>query len=155
MALAARIRQELDDVERLVSRAERALIAARRNSEDQDLLVDSAALSLHDFYAGIERIFVQIATNVDDSLPVGPGWHHDLLDQMTQDLPGKRPPVLTSELAESLDEYLRFRHVVRHVYAFVFDADSIRRLVDQLGNTFERLREEFENFVRILEQVGE
>ncbi len=95
-----------------------------------------------------------IAANVVDYLPVGSGWHHDLLDQMTEDLPGKRPPVLTSELAESLDEYLRFRHVVRHVYAFVFDADSIRRLVDQLGNTFERLREEFESFVRILEQVG-
>jgi hypothetical protein len=130
------------------------MIAAQRNDEDRDLLIDSAALSLHDFCAGLESIFIQIATHVDDSVPDGSGWHRDLLDQMNKDLPSRRPPVLTSELAESLDEYLRFRHVIRNIYAFVIDAESIGRLVDQLGSAFASLREELESFARILEQVG-
>ena len=52
LIVADRIRQELTDLERVVTRAERATIAARRRSEDQDLYIDSAVLNLHDFYAG-------------------------------------------------------------------------------------------------------
>lgn len=37
-------------LELVIARAERAIAAARRQSENQDLYLDSAALSLHDFY---------------------------------------------------------------------------------------------------------
>jgi hypothetical protein len=50
--LAARIRQELASVQHVGGRAERAVEAARSRPEDRDLYMDSAALSLHDFYAG-------------------------------------------------------------------------------------------------------
>jgi hypothetical protein len=58
--VAGLIRQELAEVEGIVSRAERAVRVARQRPEDQDLLLDSAALNLHDFYAGLERIFYHI-----------------------------------------------------------------------------------------------
>ena len=58
LLLADRIRQELSDLEQVVARAERAIQAARRQPEDQDLYIDSAALNLHDFYAGLELILV-------------------------------------------------------------------------------------------------
>ena len=35
------------------------MAAARQRPEDQDLYLDPAALSLHDFCAGLERIFRQ------------------------------------------------------------------------------------------------
>jgi len=57
LELVSRIRLELGDLENAVSRAERAIQAARERPEDQDLYMDSAALNLHDFYAGLERIF--------------------------------------------------------------------------------------------------
>ena len=68
---ATRIRQEVTDLERVVRRAERAMAAARHRPEDQDLYMDSAALNIHDFYGGMERIFQQIATTIDDRLPAG------------------------------------------------------------------------------------
>ena len=58
-------------MERVVGRASRAVQAARHRPEDQDLYIDAAALNLHDFYAGLERIFHQIATTVDGNLPNG------------------------------------------------------------------------------------
>jgi hypothetical protein len=57
LILADRIHQELDELARVVSRAERAIFAAKQRLEDQDLFVDAAALNLHDFFGGLERIF--------------------------------------------------------------------------------------------------
>jgi hypothetical protein len=56
LVAAGRIRQELTDLERVVARVERAITVAHQRLEDQDLYIDSAALNLHDFYAGLEPI---------------------------------------------------------------------------------------------------
>ena len=86
LVVAGRIRQELAELEWVVARAERAIGAARHRAEDQDLYIDSAALNLHDFYAGLERIFHQIATTIDGKLPTGREWHRDLLQQAQTEL---------------------------------------------------------------------
>ncbi|MFQ6014650.1 MAG: hypothetical protein ACE5NP_04320 [Anaerolineae bacterium] len=155
IVLASRIRQELADLERVVARAERAIAAARQRPADQDLYLDSAALNLHDFYAGLERIFRHIATTVDGSLPTGRNWHRDLLQQMTIDLPNLRPPVLSAETIKALDEYLRFRHVVRNIYAFQFDPDRLEQLVKQARPAFTQTETELLAFTQFLEQVGQ
>ena len=81
------------------------LLVGQRHSEDQDLYLDSAALNLHDFYAGLERIFSQIASTVDGNVPTGHEWHRDLLRQMSVALHQMRPPVLTDEPIKALEEY--------------------------------------------------
>jgi hypothetical protein len=116
----------------VVNRAERAIRAARLRPEDEDLYIDAVALNLHDFYRGLERIFQQIGTIVDGELPTGRDWHSQLLHQMKDEIPDFRPPVLSSEVTSSLDEFRRFRHVVRNIYAFQFDPDRIERLVAQM-----------------------
>lgn len=152
-ALADRIRQELASLEIIVNRAERAMNAAtRESSENRDLLLDAAALSLHDFYTGLERVFSQIATMVDGKMSEGREWHRDLLNQMN-DLSELRPQVLSTETVHLLDEYRRFRHVVRNVYAFQFDAQRIDPLIKQLRQVFARLQGELLVFVYFLVQV--
>jgi hypothetical protein len=155
LIVADRIRQELDDLERVVKRAQRAITAARQQSADQDLYIDSAALNLHDFYAGLERVFHQIATTIDGRLPTGKEWHRDLLQQMQTDLPDLRPPVLTAEVRQILDEFMRFRHVVRNIYAFQFDPEQIARLVQLMPSAFYQTRAELLAFAQFLEQVGQ
>jgi hypothetical protein len=130
-----------------------AWTAARRRPEDQDLFIDSAALSLHDFYAGLERIFHQIATTVDGSLPADREWHRDLLQQMQADLPDLRPPVLSREARQAVDEFLRFRHVVRNIYAFQFDPERVERLV-QLAQQADLPTSTVSRLLLTLEQVG-
>jgi|DewCreStandDraft_4_1066084.scaffolds.fasta_scaffold119484_2 hypothetical protein len=153
--VAGRIRQELMELERVVDRAERAVTAAKRRPEDQDLYLDSAALNLHDFYAGLERLFQQIAAVVDRSVPTGYEWHRDLLRQMSMALTPVRPQVLSTKTSKALDEYLRFRHVVRNIYAFEFDPERIERLVQQLQPAFEQLQAELLAFADFLTKLAE
>ena len=154
IVLAGRIRKELEDIEHLVSRANRAIKTAQKNPQDTDLYIDSASLNLHAVYSGFERIFRQIAATVDGNMPASTEWHRELLEQMGLDLPKVRPPVLTSSSIQRLDEYLRFRHVVRNVYTFSFDPERIGRLVNELDGVFDQVRQELLAFTNFLEKVG-
>lgn len=154
LVLAGRIRSELTDLERLAMRAERAMQAVRKRPQDVDFYIDSAALNLHDVYAGLEHLFRQIASTVDGNIPSSLEWHRDLLEQMGLDLPNLRPPVLSAQTVHALGEYLRFRHVVRNVYTYLLDAERIGSLVSQLRPAFEQVKLELLNFVQFLERVG-
>jgi hypothetical protein len=152
LVVASRIRQELVDLERVVTRAEQAMSLARHSTE-HDFYLDSAALNLHDFYGGLERIFRHIAADVDQSLPGGPEWHRDLLRQVNVAIIQLRPQVISESSMKRLDEYLRFRHIVRNVYAFNFDVERIERLILQLQPLFNQVRAELLAFAAFLEQV--
>ena len=68
LVLASRMRQEIEDVAQAIGRAETAIAAIEETSKYHDLLLDSAALKLHDFYSGLERIFQHIAGGLFDEL---------------------------------------------------------------------------------------
>jgi hypothetical protein len=154
LGLAHRIQQEVNDLEQVVARAERAVIAAKRHSPDQDLYLDAAALNLHDFYTGLERIFQQVGATIDGNIPAGSDWHRKLLQQMQHELADLRPPVLSIETAALLDEFLRFRHVLRNIYAFHFDPERIAYLVNQMRLVWTQAKAELLIFASFLEQVG-
>jgi len=99
--VAERIRQELAAIERVVRRAGRAMAAARRRPDEQDLYLDSAALCLHDFYTGMERIFQQIAAGLDEAVPSGRDWHEALLQQMAAERLPDRPAVIAEATREA------------------------------------------------------
>jgi hypothetical protein len=152
--LSQRIKSELHEIERLVLRAETALIRAKDNPPDQDYFLAAAALDMHGFYAGIEKLLELIAADVDRSQPTSSHWHRDLLAQMTLDLPEVRPPVLTSETQQALAEYLEFRHVVRNVYTFNLRPKRIAELVDDLRTTFELTRRDLQRFTEFLIELS-
>ncbi|HRO23725.1 MAG TPA: hypothetical protein PLR07_05440 [Promineifilum sp.] len=155
LVLAARIPQELAELNQVISRAERGNIAAKQHAEDSDLYIDAVALNLHDFYTGLERIFRQIVTTVDRSMPASEAWHRDLLRQMCVELPGIRPRVLTEVTCTALDDFLRFRHVVRNVFAFQLDGDRVGHLTLEARTVFDQLYSELMMFVIFLEQSGQ
>jgi hypothetical protein len=84
MALASRLRTEIGELEWVVERAER-LLAKAQDRHDEDYL-DGVALNLHGFYAGVERLFIDIAREVDNAVPTSPEWHRDLLLQMSAEI---------------------------------------------------------------------
>ncbi|MFN0070732.1 MAG: hypothetical protein ACKVVP_04480 [Chloroflexota bacterium] len=152
--LRSRILQELAQAQQIVNRVERAMNAAAQDTVNQDLLLDSVALNMHDYYSVIERVLERIASVVDRTSPRGFDWHRELLSQMTVDVPDLRPPVISPATAERLDEFLRFRHVVRNVYAFELDRDRIERLVGQLRPTSERVTRELQKFADLLKDLA-
>ena len=89
---------------------------------------DAAALRLQSLYTGIERCFVQIVRVLNGGPPDGADWHRRLLDRMT--VPTEvRPALLDAATAKGLAELLRFRYVVRHLYAYELEPDQVRRVV--------------------------
>jgi hypothetical protein len=152
--LARRIRAEINELERTVRRAEHAWQGAKSIQADQDMYIDSAALNLHSFYSGLERLFEFVAHQIDGGPPKGEAWHRELLRQMTMEVTGMRPSVISSETAEGLDEYRRFRHVVRNVYAEHLDPIRIGKLVEGLAGLWERIKSELTQFAGFLESVN-
>lgn len=152
-SVAARVRQEVPELDRVAQRASRAWAESSRDPDD--LFVDAAALNIHGFYAGLERIFTLVAERIDASLPGGPNWHQDLLRQMTAEMPGVRAAVLSPDLFPALDRYRGFRHVVRNVYAYVLDPRLVAVLVDDLPDTNEQVRVQLEAFADALEAIAE
>jgi len=112
-------------------------------------------LNLHDFYAGLERIFRQVAATIDQSVPTGPEWHRELLRQMNIALPQMRPQVISEETIKTIDEYLRFRHVVQNVYSFEFEPERIQHLVQRLRPSFEQVRSELLAFADFLDSLAQ
>jgi hypothetical protein len=114
--------------------------------------VDSVALNLHGFYAGLERLFEMIAVAVDGHVPHGENWHQVLLEQMAEEVPSVRPAVISVETRYLLDDYRGFRHVVRNVYAFRFDPAKVQKLVEAVPAGFSQARAELLAFADFLEQ---
>lgn len=151
-AVALRIRQEIVALEEVAGRA-RAVWAEATGACD-DYHVDATALNLHGFYAGLERVFVVVAERIDESLPCGANWHQELLQQMSSELPGVRPSVVSRSLAADLERFRGFRHVVRNVYAYVLDPRRVGELVDALPSTFAAARSELAEFADALEAIA-
>lgn len=147
---ASRIRQALGDLGRVLERVERAARAGRQENAEADLLLDSAALNLHGFSSAPERTFTQIASTLDQNAPAGPDWQRDLPRQMTIEGPGLRPRALSPDTAAAIDEFLRFRHVVRRHYASRLEPERVESLAARLRQTFRDVgngREAFASFL--------
>jgi len=152
-ALAQRIRLETDELDKTVSVINRHWQQTKTASEDQDAFLNSVALNLHSFYNGLERIMELIATEMDGGTLGGASWHTELLRQMTMELPSIRPAVLNPATGTQLDEYRKFRHRLRNIYATHLDAMQMSHLVESLPSTWQRTRTELMAFASFLDQL--
>jgi hypothetical protein len=152
-AIAARLQAELADLKRVVDRTVYLLDKAQDQNDDDYL--DGVALNLHAFYAGVERIFEEIASEIDRSLPTGAEWHRNLLLQMSAEISNARPAVIQQATRDCLDEYRGFRHVVRNVYTFNLRPSRLRELVTDLRACSEKFRRDVTAFCAFLEQLEE
>ena len=91
------IKDEINKLE-MLDKEKNALV----KRQPSNYVVRAGGSILHDFYTGIEKIFESIAKDVEKRLPVGEEWHSELLRQMTLDIPGLRPPVMTASLEKKL-----------------------------------------------------
>jgi hypothetical protein len=153
--LAARIRGEVPDLERLVQRVMKAWPDVGKSTDGQDVYLDSVSLNLHGFYSGLERLFELVAIRVDQIRPSGDTWHRDLLQQIANDCPGVRPAVIDRDIALALDEFRRFRHLVRNVYALNLLPERVENLVSALPELWPKLSAELSAFADFLDQMAE
>jgi len=94
----SRLRTDLAlDVAALVDReAETQQLLARWRSEGTlpraELVL--VAVNIHGYYTALETALERVARLLDEELPSGPSWHHELLEQMRVPVAGLRPAVV-------------------------------------------------------------
>lgn len=152
--LAGRILVELDELERTQAAIQKHWQTARITATDQDAYLNSVALNLHSFYSALERVFELIALELDGGALGGESWHIELLRQMSLDVPDVRPPVLQPDTAVRLDEYRKFRHRIRNIYATNLDPERMAPLVDGLATLWPAIRRELVAFAAFLADLA-
>lgn len=146
--LIAEIKDELAKLEKLVER-----LAKKQARIDDEEFSDSAALRLHNFYTGCERIFKLIAKEVNGVLSQDFDWHKRLLSQMALEIPHHRPAVISTATRTALEELLGFRHIVRNLYVYELKPERVEELVNVALNLHPRLAQEIKNFIAFLENI--
>lgn len=150
--LVERIEQELAEIREIVNRTQ-LFVQQEPQTEAvpfQEALNSAIALNLHSFYTGVERILEAIARFVDGGIPMGEQWHRQLLEQMCVDIPQVRPAVISESTRTRLDEFRRFRHVVRSLYAYRLEKKRVMELAGQLpecSRGFEHEIQQFKQFI--------
>jgi len=141
------INVELKNLERLLNEAKELLV--KIDNKHPDFIETRAAGSiLHDFYCGVEKIFERIAVGFDKDMPGGENWHADLLLQMAKPLKGIRNEVIFMETMNTLKEYMRFRHLFRHIYGFELKWERFAYLFIGLEDIFQKLASDIEKFLK-------
>ena len=144
--LTQRINDEFDKIEETLERIHRGLdnidvlpVQAR------EFIENTIATDLADIYSGIERIFERIAREVDTHIPTGSRWHKNLLAQMAEKRPERRP-VISENTHRELEELLEFRHKVNNIYGRELKYEKTIPHAKSIGELFERVSEDMNRF---------
>ncbi|ACK66830.1 conserved hypothetical protein [Rippkaea orientalis PCC 8801] len=145
-----RIQQELISICAILTKVKH-FIEQIQNPDSQtyqEAIINAIALSLHSFYTGLERIFEIVARFIDYREPTGMDWHKQLLEQMSIDLPDVRQKVISQSTLLALDEFRRFRHVVRSIYAYQLETTPVLELGNKAFIVYQNFEQEINEFLQ-------
>lgn len=147
--LAERIQLEIEELNQLVGVIQRHWSSAK-SSPDSDAYLNSVAFSLQSFYTGLERIFELVVNEFDKTTLSDKEWHKTLLTLISHPVQDVRPELLQVATAVHLEEYLRFRHVARNIYATHLNPIRLSPLVENLPGLWAQLKIELVAFTAYL-----
>lgn len=150
--LMGQIEHELQELEQLVIQTI-ALVQKVKITGDTDYL-GTVALNLHGYYSGAERIFREVALELDGGLPQGSDWHRRLLRQMAVEVPDTRPAIMGDITLKALSDLCAFRHVVRNVYTFDLIPTRVETLATELPEIHQRLQADLIAFCQFLAAIN-
>jgi len=105
------------------------------------------ALILQSFYNGIEKIILIIIKNNDKELPDGIRWHKELFDIAFKETTN-RTCIFKEELHEPLNDYLQFRHFVRHAYSYKLKWEKMKNLLFEMTTLWEKIKTDVNIFIK-------
>jgi hypothetical protein len=136
---------EVERIEEVINEASPLFSSCQ--TKDPDFIVKSAsAMIMHSFYNGIENIMLLIVKKMDSNLPDGTQWHKKLLARALNKTEN-RTPIFREELKEPLDEYLRFRHIVRHLYGPQLKWEDMKNLFLDMNMIWKIVKEDLNIFI--------
>jgi hypothetical protein len=136
---------EISQIDKLLNDSKPLLDLCRLKTPDF-IEMSAAALILHSFYNGVENILRLIIKFYDTKLPNDTKWHVELLEKAF--IPSEnRKEIFNIKLQEALEEYLKFRHFVRHSYGFQLDWERMEDLVKGINDIWNKIKNDLNAFI--------
>ena len=139
-AIGQKIFYEMEQIEQLINDSSPLFALCKRREPD---FVERCgiALILQSFYNGIENIMLMIYKNRKDSLLTGTKWHKDLLINIFE------IKVFRDELKILLEDYMQFRHFIRHAYGFQLKWEKMKLMFFDMNIVWEKIKEDLKSFL--------
>ena len=151
--LIQRIFDEREKIEKTIERIGRALEKIDVLPIDAREFIERAlAADLTEVYTGFEKIFEQIAKEVDKYIPSGGRWHNSLLTQMAARR-SERPPVVSAVTQRRLRQLLKFRNKANNIYGDELVYDNVLTHAKRVGKLFDNVSKEQDAFIAFLRET--
>lgn len=125
------IEAEYEAIEKTIS-----MLPKKPLAQLSELELAGVSTLLSNFYNGTENILKQLFKKLSLEVPTGPAWHQSLVIGAVQE------KILSKELADRIKEYLTFRHVVAHGYAFNLKPERLQELINNVSEIFKDFKKE-------------
>lgn len=99
---------------------------AKELTADDVIRLESVAYQLHNLYNSVEELLKIVATYFENNITDTAQWHSVLLMRMTQNIPGIRPALLSSDTFLILNSLRGFRHFFRHAYGSSIEYEPLK-----------------------------
>jgi len=109
--------------------ADAAAKAALRVKQPTPGHLEACAYELARLYNVIERMFERVCEDFENHFEKQGAYHEKLIQRLSLNLEGIRPPFIPSNQIENIRELKGFRHITRHAYDVVLKAERLAEVV--------------------------
>ncbi|ODS30540.1 MAG: hypothetical protein SCARUB_04343 [Candidatus Scalindua rubra] len=144
--LTAEINYQILEIDKIISKIDER----KRDFTHESRSLESLAYQFHNLYCAFEDLFKMVAKFFENVIEDERRYHIELLKRMMINIEGVRPPLISKELASSLDDFRAFRHFFRHAYSYEIDNKKIGLLIERFEIIKKRYKEDISNFFKLL-----
>jgi hypothetical protein len=140
-------------IEHEISRIEKSLADVKPlldlcKIRDPDIIETTAAAQvLHSFYNGVESVIALLFKYFNEKLPNDLRWHKTLFE-MAFGSNSRKVNIIRGDIKKKLENYLLFRHFIRHSYSSELDWQEMAPLVKEIDDIWEIIKTDFELFIK-------
>jgi len=131
---------ELTKLSETVAKVSKFLDVLAEYHEDADsfdMMVAGISVNLYGVCLGAERLFTNIANDIDGYMPTGVQWQQKLFKQMGVELAGKRPRVIRSDTLSFLLELRAYKVSVLGGFGNNIDEQKVLAMALRLPDAYD------------------
>jgi len=142
-----KIEHEIFRIDKFLSDVAPLLNLCKIKEQPDIIEMTAAAQVLHSFYNGVESIIVLLFKYLNEKLPNDFRWHKTLLE-MAFGANLKNIRIFGDDKKEKLNNYLSFRHFIRHSYSSELDWKIMGPLVSEIEGMWQKVKIDFGMFIK-------
>ena len=141
-----KIEHEISRIDKLITNA-KPLLNLCKIREPDFIEITATAQILHSFYNGVESIIIIFFKNLGEKLPNDIHWHKTLFE-MAFGKNSKNKIIFNDDKKEKLEEYLSYRHFIRHSYSSELRWTEMAPLVKEILDIWKTIKDDFGIFMK-------